>query len=525
MLRRMNAIRHPLVILFLIMLWAIAAGARATAAPHETVLAEPFPRTLESYADSHLPTISGKLLHRIRSEPFNLAATAIFFCAILHTFLAPTFNTIAHRLARQHEETVHQTGIQPSAEKIGHPVSFTATLFHFLGEVEVVFGLWLVPLFVTIVAFFDWNHVVYYIDHANFAEPVFVVVIMAVAATRPVIRLASQLASWAARLGRQSVAAWWFAICSLLPILGSFITEPAAMTIAATLLGVKFYSLRPSPALMYATLGTLFVSVSIGGTLTHFAAPPVLMVAGTWHLNTPEMLTHYGWKAVLAILTSNTLIFLFFRKEFAALQSQARELEQRQPSASEISIPFWVTAVHLFFLAWTVLTLHHPPFVIGGFLFFLAFTIATAHHQFQIILRGPVLVGFFLAGLVLHGGFQAWWISPLLSGLGEFPLFLTATVLTAFNDNAAITYLASLVPELNVDLAADKSLALALEYAVLTGAVTGGGLTVIANAPNPAGQSILSKYFPNGISPLGLLLGAIGPTLIVALYFVLLKSL
>jgi hypothetical protein len=514
---------HRLVLLALLALAGLASPLTA-AAPH-IELKQAFPRPLESYQDQHLASIGDKLLHRIRTEPFNLVATVIFFCAIAHTFLAPTFTAIAHRLAHRHEDAVHQIGTRNTSEDVGHPVSFTATLFHFLGEVEVVFGLWLIPLLVAIIAFFDWNHAVYYVDHTNFAEPVFVVVIMAVAATRPVIRLASQLASWAARLGRQSVAAWWFAICSLLPILGSFITEPAAMTIAATLLGVKFYSLRPSPALMYATLGTLFVSVSIGGTLTHFAAPPVLMVAGTWHLNTPEMLTHYGWKAVLAILTSNTLIFLFFRKEFAALQSQARELEQRQPSASEISIPFWVTAVHLFFLAWTVLTLHHPPFVIGGFLFFLAFTIATAHHQFQIILRGPVLVGFFLAGLVLHGGFQAWWISPLLSGLGEFPLFLTATVLTAFNDNAAITYLASLVPELNVDLAADKSLALALEYAVLTGAVTGGGLTVIANAPNPAGQSILSKYFPNGISPLGLLLGAIGPTLIVALYFVLLKSL
>ena len=40
-------------------------------------------------------------------------------------------------------------------------------------------------------------------------------------------------------------------------------------------------------------------------------------------------------------------------------------------------VPSWVTAVHLFFLAWTVFTAHHPALFIGGFLFFLAFTVAT----------------------------------------------------------------------------------------------------------------------------------------------------
>ena len=62
----------------------------------------------------------------------------------------------------------------------------------------------------------------------------------------------------------------------------------------------------------------------------------------------------------------------------------------------------------------------------------------------------------------------------------------------------------------------------ALKYAVVAGAVTGGGLTVIANAPNPAGQSILQRYFPEGISPLGLLLGALAPTVIMGLCFLML---
>ncbi len=105
-----------------------------------------------------------------------------------------------------------------------------------------------------------------------------------------------------------------------------------------------------------------------------------------------------------------------------------------------------------------------------------------------------MLVGFFLASLVIHGGCQKWWIAPVLSGLTNGRLMIGAIVLTAFNDNAAITYLASLVPGFPPSL----------KYAVVAGAVTGGGLTVIANAPNPAGQSILAPSFgKDGISPWG----------------------
>jgi hypothetical protein len=43
---------------------------------------------------------------------------------------------------------------------------------------------------------------------------------------------------------------------------------------------------------------------------------------------------------------------------------------------------------------------------------------------------------------------------------------LAATILTAFNDNAATTYLASHVPGFSD----------ALKYVVIAGAVTGGGL-------------------------------------------------
>jgi Na+/H+ antiporter NhaD/arsenite permease-like protein len=163
-------------------------------------------------------------------------------------------------------------------------------------------------------------------------------------------------------------------------------------------------------------------------------------------------------------------------------------------------------------MALAVYFAHHPALFIGGFLFFLAFAQATAHHQSKLDLRPSLLVGFFLAGLVIHGGLQGWWIEPVLKSLGELQLFLGATILTAFNDNAAITYLATLVPGFTDEL----------KYAVVTGAVTGGGLTVIANAPNPAGQSILNRFFPEGIAPGGLFVGALIPTIVMGLCFMLL---
>jgi hypothetical protein len=288
------------------------------------------------------------------------------------------------------------------------------------------------------------------------------------------------------------------------------------MTICALLLGRQFYALEPSWRLRYATLGLLFVNVSIGGTLTHFAAPPVLMVAAPWGWNTPFMLGHFGWRATLSIAAATAAYFAIFRRDLAALARAPRVPDVDQPSEdvspqgwSLLPVPAWVTMVHAVFIVWTVFTAHYPVLFIGGFLFFLGFARATGAYQSRVELRAPLLVGFFLAGLKIHGSLQAWWIAPVLSGLSQEPLFAAATILTAFNDNALITYLATLVPSLEDSL----------KTAIVEGAVTGGGLTVIANAPNPAGQALLSRFFNGSISPLRLLLGALIPTLIAVVMF------
>jgi len=298
-----------------------------------------------------------------------------------------------------------------------------------------------------------------------------------------------------ASLGKGSPTAWWLTLLTATPLMGSLITEPAAMTIAALLLSKQFFSLKPSLRLSYATMGLLFVNISVGGTLTHFAAPPVLMVARPWNWDLGFMITNFGGRALAGIGAANLAYLILFRREL-------RALAPLEPPPPRPSAPWIITATHLAFMAWTVANAHYPALFIGGFLFFLGFARATSAHQNAIDLKAPLLVAFFLGGLVLHGGLQGWWIEPVLASLATTPLFFGALGLTAFNDNALITFLATLVPDLTD----------AAKYAVVAGAVTGGGLTVIANAPNPAGQAILSRHFEDGVSPLFLALGALIPT-------------
>lgn len=496
--------------LFILVLLAsiVCAGVVSAAAP---LPGAPFPRELASYQDAPAQTAWEMVKARAVAEPFNVVVTVIFLLAVLHTFATAKIRHWAHVVEERHRARLQARAparVDRNDDGTVDEVSFWGQILHFFGEVEAVFGIWVVVLGGAITWSKGLDTAVHYIaEKVNFTEPIFVVVIMALASTRPVLRLAEQSMRVVARLGGGAPVAWWWSILTLAPLLGSFITEPAAMTIAALLLAKQFYALNPSNRLKYATLGLLFVNISIGGTLTHFAAPPVLMVAAAWGWDMKYMFTHFGWHAVSGIVVSNFVYYLLFRKELAGLRPEVSDTERK-----EEPVPVWVTLAHLLFLGFTVWAAHHPALFIGGFLFYLAFAQATAHHQSRMDLRGPMLVGFFLAGLVIHGGLQGWWIQPVLGTLGEVPLFAGATILTAFNDNALITYLATLVPGFSEEL----------KYAVVAGAVTGGGLTVIANAPNPAGQSILQRYFDGGVSPLWLFVGALVPTLIVAFSFMVL---
>lgn len=428
------------------------------------------------------------LNHAVNPAATELLATVLFGLAVLHTFCVKRFARWAQQFA---------------------PGSVLENLLHFLAETEVVFGLWAALLFLGIAALHgSFHNAVEYVESLNFTEPKFVFVVMVVAATRPVVKLAETLISLAARLipAREPVG-FYIAALFLGPLLGSFITEPAAMTLLAVLLKRRYFDRGISRKAAYATLGLLFVNVSIGGTLTHFAAPPVLMVARTWNWDTAFMFQHFGWRAAAASAVSTGLVSIIIGKELSRL-----EIEPDTGTRP----PVWLTGLHVAFLAMVVAFAHHPDVFFGVFVLFLGLVTATREYQEALKLREGLLVGFFLAGLVTLGSLQAYWLKPLVESLSGNALFFAATGLTAITDNAALTYLGSLVEGISDEL----------KYALVAGAVAGGGLTVIANAPNPAGLGILqdAKVFENeSASPWGLFLGALLPTLIAIVFFWLLQ--
>jgi hypothetical protein len=410
---------------------------------------------------------------------FEIIAAVIFAVAILHTFAAKQIERLAHRTPRH------------------------AGLLHLLGEVEVVFGFWSIVLMVTLALVDEPDAAVDYIDSRNYTEPLFVFAIMVVAASKPILYATSRMVAAIARVVpfRASVATAWLGL-ALVPLAGSLITEPAAMTIAALMLApLVFRSGIPEPP-KYIALGALFVNISIGGTLTSYAAPPILMVAKTWDWDSGFMLATFGWKAVIAVLINATLATFVLRKHLTVAAETAEGADDR--------VPIPVVVVHFVLLAGVVLAAHYPPVFIALLLMFLGFAQAYERYQTPPILREALLVGFFLAGLVVLGGLQEWWLQPLVASLDNTSLFLGSLGLTAITDNAALTYLGSLTDGLS-----DQS-----KYWLVAGAVAGGGLTVIANAPNPAGVSLLRHGFDDGtIGAGGLLAGAAIPTVVAAAAF------
>lgn len=409
----------------------------------------------------------------------QIGATILFAIAIIHTFSVKLFEKLAHR--------------QPTH----------AGIWHLLAEVEVVFGFWAMVLIVYLAVLGGTSASLDYLESRNFTEPMFIFAIMVVAASRPILNLALSIVDRISRLlPLAPPVATFFVTLWLVPLLGSFITEPAAMTLAALLLHDRFYSAGLSRRLQYAIIGVLFVNISVGGTLTPYAAPPVLMVADTWGWDLSFMLQHFGWRAALAAFVNAVGITWLFRKEIAGIT-----LTQE---SNGTGIPIGLTIVHLLLLVGIVVFAHHPVVFMGLLLFFMGIAAAYPQHQDQLILREGLLVGFFLAGLVVLGGQQQWWLQPLLAEMSPTIVYYGAIALTAFTDNAALTYLGSLVDGLTP----------AFKYSLVAGAVTGGGLTVIANAPNPAGYSILKSNFKDGsIGALGIFLSALIPTFVVILAF------
>lgn len=427
----------------------------------------------------------------IENSSIQLFGTVFFAIAVLHTFLAKPILNFSHRFPRG---------------------SGRESFFHLMGEIEIVFGFW-AAIFLLVAGFtVGFSEVISYNEKVLFTEPIFVFCIMVIASTKPVLSFAKglihKISLLLSKLFRiRQIYADIFVILTVGPLAGSFITEPAAMTVTAILL---FQLLeRPSSKMLYCILAVLFVNVSIGGTLTHFAAPPVLMVAGKWNWDMAYVFSHLGYKSFFAVILNALLLVFYFRKEIK------NECLNIQVSRSEVRIPHWVTILHLIILGLLVAVAHYSQTAFGIFLFFLGVTTVTKKYQEPLRLKESLLVAFFLGGIILFGAFQSWWLEPVLTSLSEKALFFGAVALTAVTDNAALTYLGSQV----------EGLSETSKYFLVAGAVAGGGLTVIANAPNAAGFSILQSKFKGGLNPVYLLLAAVPPTLVAILFLELLPSL
>ena len=317
---------------------------------------------------------------------------------------------------------------------------------HWMGEIEVVFGLWAAALIAAMGVAVSWPVAVGYLDTRNFTEPLFVTAIMVVAASRPILVGVDALAQgMSTLLPFKRDIALFFVVLSVVPLMGSLITEPAAMTMAA-----------------------------------------------------------------LAVLINAAVLTFCVRNTFGAGADAGPVCQQNVVRSRHT--PRVVIVVHICFLVGIVLNAHHPAVFVGLLLLFIGYAQAYPTHQDRLMIKEALLVGFFLAGLVILGGLQRWWLQDLLGGLSPSLLFWGSMALTALTDNAALTYLGALV----------EGTSDAWRYMLVAGAVTGGGLTVIANAPNPAAFAILKNSFARRhIAPLHLFGCALAPTLVAAAMFLL----
>lgn len=410
-------------------------------------------------------------------------AGALFFgIAVFHTFFVGPIGHLSRRFAKG---------------------SLAATVLHLLSEVEIVFGFWAGIFLLFFAAHSGIGPATAFVDGVRFTEPLFVFAIMVVCSSAPILDLCRDMIVAVSRglnrlLKTPEVLTEMFVILALGSLAGSFITEPAAMTVTAILLRSMIHTKRKP--VLYAMIGVLFVNVSIGGALTTFAAPPILMVAGTWGWDVSYVFLHIGWKSAVAVVLNSLLFVIVFRDSLKEGFYTLKQIDRR-----ERRIPRPVTTLHLACLVGIVASAHHEKVFLAMLVVFLGLFAATKIHQQGLRVKEALLVAVFLGGIVLFGPFQSWWLRPLIANLSERTLFLGATALTAITDNAALTYLGAQIPGLGE----------AMKNALVEGALAGGGLTIIANAPNPAGAAMLREKFPDSrVAPGSLLLGALVPTAI-----------
>lgn len=433
----------------------------------------------------------------MRPVPFEILTLIVFICAIIHTFLTPRLFLLSKKMAVKAEK----------GKKNWRIYHFCSELIYFASEVEVVFGLWVFPLIVAYPFFFSTKEVVNYINSHDYSAPFYFTVIMVIVGTRPILYFAEGLLEKLAKLGKDTPAAWWWTIMMAGPLLSIILKEPGAMTLSAIVLAHKFYHYKPSLKFQYATLALLFSNISLSALLNPYASKSLFLISSELRWEFQYLFFQFGWKALIAILLNNTTYFFFFRKEF-----QKSNFPKKIPlrKKSRHAPPLWITIIHLIFVFLIAYNASYFPIFIAFFVIFLGFYRATSFYQDPLKLQPAILVGFFFASLMLHGELQAWWVSAIWNNLSPWMTLVSSTIFSTFIDDATLLYIFSKLPRPLFENS--------INY-VIAGALSSGGLTIIANGPNLIGYSFLREFFGEKISFFPLFLAALLPTVINLLAF------
>ncbi len=421
-------------------------------------------------------------------------ATLFFTISLIHTFLIPAIARLTRKLQQE---------------------SLAYKALHFFSEVELIFAFWALIFLVAWIVQAGAPPVSKFVLNLSISEPLFILCIVVMASAKPVLQFVKRAliltAAGIAKLLNVPLVLCQIAILLTLgPLLGSVITEPAAMTLVSLLLLQMFKNSQSNiledDKFLYAVLAVLFVNVSIGGALTHFAAPPILMVARIWQWDFLSVFKNLGIASIIAVVVNTGFLAVYYKKNI---------LQLRPLSVDAVTIPTWITMGHVLLIAFSVYYLHQPKILFLLLFICVGFVRMTRTFQEKLRWKEGFFVAIFLLGLMVLGTFQRWWLAPVLSVLSEKIIFFAAVALTAVVDNAALTYLGAQVPNLTTGA----------KWAIVSGALAGGGLTIFANAPNPIGFALLHTIFPlKTLSSAKLLKAAIIPTAVAVVSFVVFGS-
>lgn len=434
------------------------------------------------------------------SSPLRVGAAVFFFLSILHTFCTPFFY-------KRFQICQHKKMIFPEKWR---KYLWLSESYRLLSSVDVIFIFWSVPLFLWFLYSEGYAEAIDYFNHRNYLFALFIMIMLILLESRPIVYLSECIFLTIAKIGKQSPKCWWWTLMLGAPFSAILLKETGAMIIAATLLVRYFYKFAPSLRFSYATMGLLFSNISVGGLITDISSRALLLVSPALKGEQEFVIRHFSWKAVIAIFLSTTTYYLMFRKEFDHFPKVVKNA-----SIADERVPIWLICLHVLFVAAIMSVRSVPLLMIGILILYLGLHQFTIFYQNSIRVTKVCCVGLFYAGLLILGGLQEWWMLVIMHRMSDFGYMFTSYILSMFLDNVLVNYLVH-----NLSVATDCFL-----YLVIAGCMSAGGVTILANAPNIVGYLIIKPFFPTSPVSLGrLFVFALGPSLIALMTFWALKD-